>query len=523
MVAHLVRLRLLVLWNSLRRSPWQMVAVILGALYGLGMLALAAAGLVALSAASPDLARTIVVLAGSAVVLGWVIIPLFAAGMDQTLDPAKLVTFPIPLNSLFVGLLVSGVLGIPGVLTLLGALATAGTWWQHPFAALIAVVCAFVGMLTCVVASRMVASISTGLASGRRFREISGIIAFVPLVLLGPIIVFVSSGLRDSSDALPGLAEALSWTPLGAIWSVPADVVLGNGGAAALKFVIALATLALCAWIWRASLSRSQVSPMQSASRKQVQGKLGFFGRLPATPTGAVAARALTYWLRDPRYARQFIIVPLIPVLMLFYANNMQSLGFLNATAPLVALLMSLSIFTDVAYDNTAFALHVSKGVSGVADRAGRVIALGSIALPAVLVLAVATVWISDAWSILPGLLGLTLGVLFSGLGLASVSSSLIVVPVPAPGDSPFKSPPGGGFTTGLMMFAAWGILLVLVIPELALAIIGFTTGQVLFGWIALVVGVVLGAGLLVAGIRVGGARLDRSAAELLARLTRQA
>ncbi len=51
MVADLLRLKLTLLRNSLRRSPWQLVGLIIGGLYGLGVLTIAVIGLLALSAA----------------------------------------------------------------------------------------------------------------------------------------------------------------------------------------------------------------------------------------------------------------------------------------------------------------------------------------------------------------------------------------------------------------------------------------------------------------------------------------
>ena len=69
MVATLVKLRFLLLINGLKKSPWQIVAVVLGGLYGLGILVTAIAGLIALSFAPLELARTVTVLAGAALML----------------------------------------------------------------------------------------------------------------------------------------------------------------------------------------------------------------------------------------------------------------------------------------------------------------------------------------------------------------------------------------------------------------------------------------------------------------------
>ena len=41
----------------------------------------------------------------------------------------------------------------------------------------------------------------------------------------------------------------------------------------------------------------------------------------PGTPTGAVAARALTYWIRDPRYAQSLITIPLVPAVLFFWGG----------------------------------------------------------------------------------------------------------------------------------------------------------------------------------------------------------
>ena len=70
MVATLVKLRFQLLANSLKKSPWQIVAVVIGGLYALGVLVTVIVGLAALSFASVELARTVVILAGSALIFG---------------------------------------------------------------------------------------------------------------------------------------------------------------------------------------------------------------------------------------------------------------------------------------------------------------------------------------------------------------------------------------------------------------------------------------------------------------------
>jgi ABC-2 type transport system permease protein len=449
-------------------------------------------------------------------------VPLIATGIDQTVEPSRLAIFPVPLNTLLVALTVSGVLGVAGIVTSVAALATALSWWQHPLAAIAAVVCAVIGILTCVVGSRAVVAVGTRIDTGRRFREAKTLIAFVPLILLGPIILGLTQAVETLDDFFPDLAVIVGFTPFGAVWAVPGDIASGNWGRAGIEFLIAVTTLVVLAALWRPALRHALENPTASAPSRAGKDGSGLFARFPATPTGAVAARALIYWLRDPRYAQSLILVPLVPVLMFFYAGLSDNPGLLNLTGPIVAILLAMSIFADVSYDNTAFALHLQTGVRGTADRLGRVISLAVFSVPVTLILTIGSVWYSNTWAMLPGLLGIGFGVLLSGFAVSSVVSGRVALAVPLPGESPFKSRPGGSITLMLTSLATWGILAVLVIPETVLAAVGFFTGNMLWGWAALVVGIGLGAILLVIGVRWGGAILDRRGPDLLAQLQAQ-
>ncbi|CAN5150738.1 hypothetical protein BH09ACT5_BH09ACT5_07810 [soil metagenome] len=522
MVATLVKLRFLLLANGLRTSPWQIVAVVLGGIYGLFLLVAALVGLVVLRAAPVELARTIVVLAGSAAVLGWTFVPVLTSGVDQTVDTARLAPFPVRINTLLLALAVSGVLGVPGIVTLVASLGTVVTWSRDPLSALAALVCAVLAVVTAIVGSRMIAALASRIGAGRRAREAKTLLVFIPLLLLGPLIVVVSNLLRSVSDVLPAVAQIVGWTPFGAAWAVPADIASGDFAKAGLEFLVALGTLVAFVALWRWGLARALERPAQTATAKASRRGSGLFGVFPGTPTGAVAARALTYWYRDPRYAQSLVTIPIVPALLFFWGGFGSNLAILVWVGPVVAVLLSMSIYTDVSYDNTAFALHLQTGVSGVADRLGRVIALAVFAVPTSVLLVVGSVAVSHSWSLLPGLLGVTIGILLSGFAVSSVVSALFTFAVPAPGDSPFKARPGGGFSLMLSTFASWAVLGVLALPEIALALFGFATGQTLFGWLSIIVGTGLGAGLLVAGVRGGGRILDRRGPELLAQLHKQ-
>ncbi|MFF2773109.1 hypothetical protein ACFVUP_39030, partial [Streptomyces bacillaris] len=314
-----------------------------------------------------------------------------------------------------------------------------------------------------------------------------------------------------------------SWSPLGAVWAVPSQLALGDPLGALARLLIAVATFVVLWLVWRWGLARSLVTPARGSSRVRAQGKLGWFGILPGTQSGAIAARCLTYWFRDPRYLRQLLVIPLIPVLLLFYSSLNHRAGLPLIDAPIVAFSLGIGMIANVSYDSTAFALHVAKAVPGRADRWGRTAALLSFAVPAVVLIAIFGAAIGDGWQTLPGLTGLSLGILLTGSAVCAVTSARLVFPVPEPGDNPFRSRPGANISLIGPTFAAWGVIAVLCLPEIVLFVLGLTTGDAIWGWAALVVGVALGGVLVGVGVRIGGNILDARGPELLLQLRKDA
>ena len=531
MVAHLISLKLLLLVNGLRRNVWQAVGIGIAALYGLGLVVAASVGLVALRFADAATAETLIVLGGSVLVAGWAIAPIVLAGVDLTLDPARFAPYPIPRRQLLVGHALAAVVGVPGLCTALVLAASVLTWTRGiaPVAAAVAGAALALGL--CVVAGRLAASLASELAGSRRFRDGSSLVLLVPLVLIGPL---VSLALRSLSEpaALRGAAEVLAWTPLGAAFSAPADAAQGLWPAALAKLGIAGAALALGGWAWSAALARALLRPGGGGrSRQARRGRegLGLFGVVPATPAGAVSARSLLYWIRDPRYGGGLIVVPLLPVVL--YAASLGRDGAggpldgpFALSGPLVAFVLAWSISADVSYDSTAFALHLAAGVRGRDDRWGRALGLLAFALPvtvAVTAVPFAVAGEAEGWALFPGVLGLALGVLLSGAGLSCVVSARFALAVALPGESPFKKPSGNMGLTMAVQVGGMLVLTVLAAPEAILTVLALATGNPAFGWASLAAGAVLGGALLAGGAALGGRILDARGPELYAALVR--
>lgn len=515
MVGHLVRLKLALLRNGLRRSPWQVVGMALAALYGLGLLAVVGAGLVGLSFQGTALRSHVVVVAGALLVLGWWVVPLVAFGVDATLDPRRFVTFGVPRRELLVGLTLAGAVGVPGVVTVLVGLGTAGVWWREPLAALVGVVGALLGVAACLVGARAVTAAMAPVLGRRRVRELVALLAVLPLVLLGPIMSTVSDGVVTlGTDGLGVVAGVLSWTPFGAPWALAPAVVRGDLLGALARVAVAVATVALAYVVWDGALRRSLAQPATASHEVRARG-LGWFDRLPATPTGAIAARAATYWLRDPRYAIAVAIVPLLPFVLGFGGGSTAVL----VAGPLTGVLVGWTISADVAYDGTSFWSHLAAPLRGTADRWGRVVVAGSLGLLMTVAVTVGTAAYADRLALLPALLGAGLGLLLTALGTASVVSAMVVYPVQQPGDNPFSTKQGASAAAFTSQLVGGTVVVLLATPTLVLTVLAVVQGSAVLGWVALVVGLLLGTGVLVGGVLLGGRTLERNGPDLLARM----
>ncbi|WP_426594565.1 hypothetical protein ACPPVS_03335 [Cellulomonas sp. McL0617] len=516
MVAHLVRLKLALLRNGLRRSAWQVVGLAVAALYGLIAIVIVVATMAVVSVQVPDDRGMVTVLVGSLLVLGWWVVPLVSFGVDATVDPARFVTFTIPRRSMLVGLAIGAVIGIPGAITTVAALAVAGAWWRTPAALLVAPVCALLGVATCIVGSRATTSASAHLMGRRRVRELMAAVALVPLILIGPLISRASaSGGGIGREGLERIVDVLGWTPVGAAWAVPSAVADGDWSGAAARFVIAVGTLAVLALVWDRSLAHALVNPTHEEVSTRSRG-LGWFGRLPASPLGAVTARSLTYWARDPRYALAMAVVPLLPLILWIINPGGSSLLFV---APTVAFFMGWGISADVAYDGSAFWTHLAAPVTGVTDRLGRVLGASALAVPVVVVYAVGSALVTSRPDAVPALLGLGAGVLCTAFGGASIMSALVVYPVQQPGENPFQTRQGGSMMAVVSQLLGWAAVFLLSAPEAVLAVLAITQHATAAGWAALVVGPVFGGLVLAVGLRIGGRLLERNGTDLLRRI----
>ena len=258
---------------------------------------------------------------------------------------------------------------------------------------------------------------------------------------------------------------------------------------------------------------------------------------LPA-PAAAVASRSLRYWRTDPRYLVQFLLIVLMPVILILvpvinssrlvlvlnghrYGGSLaigQAPTMLLLMAPALAVFMGWALHDDLGLDSTALWSHISAGISGAHDRLGRVAGAAVWQLPLLMITGLLTCLWTGVWTALPAVAGVCLALYGCALAWSSVTSVLLPYETLAPGDSPMRSRTSGtAFLAALIQMAAILLLLAVCSPVLGAAVYGVVQGAPVWGWVALIAGVVWCGLLLWGGVVFGGRVLDRRGPQVLA------
>lgn len=518
MVAQLLGLRLQLLANGFRRSAWQVIGVVVGTAAGLALIILIGGGLVALRLAPDELTRNILVIVGSFVVLGFVLLPL-VFGVDDDMDPRRFALVALRPRQLSTGLLVAALVSVPSVVILFLSAITVVTWWRGAFPVIIAILSAVLAVATCVLAARVTTAVASLLLATRRSRELTGVIGALVLVLIAPAVILLSSvdwG-RNGAVVLGDAAAVVSWTPFGAVWSAPGDAAMGNVAAAALKLLIAAATVGLLWLAWDRLVAHMLVTPEREPVAK-TYGGMGWFDVLPGRQASVIAARSMSYWARDARYLVSIVIIPVVPIIMilpfLIVGVPLQTLALLPL--PVMAIFLGWSLHNDLAFDSTAIWLHIVSGVRGWADRVGRMFPVLLLGIPLVVVGSMVSILFYGDWAALPSMLGVSSALFLGGVGLSSYISARLPYPATLPGDSPFQQPQSSGTLGGLSQTLGLVGSLLVASPALYFAWLGITQDPAMH-LASLFFGVGGGVIAVIVGVWAGGRVFDRRGPEIMA------
>lgn len=527
MVATVVRLRAHLLRNTLRTQRWRLVLLVVGAVWCVSMLPSVVGGVVFLVRQADDVTGTVLGAFGAVLTLGWAVVPVLLPALDDSLDVRRFATLGVDVRRLVPALLVAALLGVPTLFTAALTLVPVVVWGTRGFGpGLAAVVAAPLALLTCLLAARLTTAGLTRLLGGRRTREVGALVGMLAVIGLGPAVLAVGSlGLEGAVERVPGVVEALGWTPLGLAWAAPAALAGGDLAGTVSRLVLAAAVVALAARSWAALLRRELVSPPADGARqrRRVDAMLPAWGPGQLRPgllaAGAVRRRAWRAWESDPRYQTALVAGVVAPLMIMALAGAVAGVPAAVALAlgPFAGASIGWGRHNDVAMDGTAVWLHVVARVPGWADRWGRAAAALTWALPVTVVVALAGAWVSGRADLAPASVGAAVGLLCVGLAVSAVASPVLPYPVPQAGSPPFAAELG----------SVGASLLAQLVTSVATAVVGLPL-IILFGlalwwhpglaWPTFALGVLGGAAVLAVGIRLGGRLFESRGVWLLGR-----
>lgn len=453
---------------------------------------------------SVAVAGAVITLGTVAVFLGYLLVPVLAAARDP-LDPRRFRVFGVDEHRMPLILAAAGLLSVPSLALVAVTVCTAIVAVSHGVPVWAAILLFAIAAASILLAGRIGMGISAALLPERRPREMTTLFVLGVIVIALPVAIFLAS--QEWGARLPGpvatAALALGFTPFAPALASAFAIARGDVAVATMSAVIAAVTLGALWALWRWHVRAALTSTERPTTVRERAG-LGWFAVLPSGPFGAIAARSLIYWLRDRRYLVNIVIVPvagLLAVLPLLVAGVP---GHLVALVPVLvmALFFGWLPHNDVAYDSTAFWIHVASGVGGFADRLGRLVPIIVVAVPVLAIAVPITLAVIDDWALLPGLIGAVASLFLSGLGLSSIVSVSAPYAVSRPGDSPFQQPQRSsghgafGHATALI-----GALLV-SLPAIVLLYRGVSDAQATVA--AFWTGLATGVGVLCIGLALG-------------------
>lgn len=482
-----------------------------------------------LSTRTIDIKQDALVAIGTLLAFAWVVVPLLATGVDDSLDPARFAPWGIPLRRLMPGIVVAAFTTVPAIFFLAVAGVMAATWRGEDHGTWVLVVAsvgAALSLATWVASARLAALWATRLLATRASKVVLVGLAIAALALVGATISVVRADGLDSflGGEVATTLKALARTPWAAGFAAPSAVALGQPWGAVWRLLMVAAWLVTLLAAWRSAVAHSlvnRVSRSGGALRKSDGILAAVERRIPGwrtTPTTRVVlARSARSWRNDPRYVAQVVGAVAMPTIMggIAVAALGSSGPWLFAVPVVLSVTIGWGRHNDLAYDASAAWLDIVSGARGAEVARGRLLATVGWAAPAVVVMCLAAAAVTDRWDALPAVVLVALGVLGVGLGIASISSILLPYRVPAPGESPFGAEPGTiGASLGAQVASSLvtGVAVPLVVAPLVAALVWGGP----WWFISAAVGVVSGVAGVWGGTRIAGALYERRQGRLI-------
>ncbi|WP_219107262.1 hypothetical protein [Austwickia sp. TVS 96-490-7B] len=504
--------------------------MVIGYLYAALLVFPLAIGIIALRAASVDLADTVLTVGFSSLTLAWLVFPLVLSGVDETMQPARFALLPVSARRLMPGLLLSSFIGAPGVALIILTVAWVISWSRDVLSTALALCCAPLAAATCVLLSRALTSAMSAALSTRRHRERAGLVAGLAGVMIAVITQCVPLFIRSSRGEgehleMGWVVRVVRWSPLGWAWGAPAEAARGDAGSAVVLVVLAtVCAAALYRW-WQWALERALTSPLQGlGGSEKVHGGRRWERLFGMSPAGAVAARLARAQTREGQRVTALVGMVAVPLIILIppaMRDTSGQLRFVAVAPPLVVLMAGVGLVSGTAAEGNRLWVHAVSGMRGRDDRRGRV--WGGMVYPLILALSVVMVGAVLIQDLRVSVMSCAAAVAVGGIsaGAASWLSAVAQWPAPDISEGAFQMNSGGGLRSAVVAVGELLLTAVGALPVMVLVAFG-SAGEGWAVWMSVPVSVICGGVGLWLGVRVGGDYLDRHWSEALQAMRRQ-
>jgi ABC-2 type transport system permease protein len=431
----LVQLKLRLLRNALHSSTAVKVSFLVSTAFAV-LTAIGTFVILALlrgQSASVDVTAAIF----TAFTFGWLILPIFAFGLDATLDPATLALYPLRTRPLAVGLLAASATGVWPLANVIGLLGVTVGLARGLSGVFVAVVAVLLQVLFCITLARLVTTSMARLLRSRRGKDLA---AFLIIPLFALYEFFTQVVPKEAADgtfttaSFQGIDSWLRWLPPGLAAHAIQDASDGHPGPALLRLVLLAAVIVVLGWLWVRSLSRALVTADTTTQSSRVHG-----AALPLARYGLRGAVTARFWIYQRREPASLVFWALTAVIMAAVSAR-AVLGpgghpaFVLGSAVIGAGFVGYFHANTVGLTGPPFVLEASALTGRRALRSyfsGQDIVLGVIAVP--LLAAVSFGLAAAAGRPGFGFLGTAVGL--AGLGAALALSNIFTVVIPYPMD----------------------------------------------------------------------------------------
>lgn len=525
-----VRLKLALLVNGFRRGWHQSLGIIVAAVYALPLSLLLArmVGQVGRRSELQPVAEPLLVILFCVFWLGWIIGPLLAFGMDETLDPGRLRLLPLRRRQRIMGLLAASAVGIGPLATMIVLYGAAVGYMRAGLAAVLVGLALLAQFLLCVTTSRAITTALSRRLASRRGRDILTVAAAMAgLGIAGlaqlPRLAFGEVDGPQTPARVVELVDsaAASLSLLPPAWAARAVGAAARGeiGVGTAWLVAAVGAVALLLAWWSRGLGKALDGP---GARHAPPRDADLFPLvvtwLPRTRLGAGIAKDLRYAWRVPQQRVQYMLLGLVMVPFAMLSLGRTSDPLVVLLSPVALVLLGTAGLNMFGVDRGAVWLLDATGPRPRTDLLSKCAASTALGVPLVAVVAVALAAMTGGWSYVPVALLLAVAVQAVVLSLGVVLSVLAPFPLPDSPTNLFAANAGAGCTAVLLQTAGVVAQVVLLAP-VAVAV-GWAVLQDA-GWLPVAVGLALlwGVGLWLAGLSFASRRMARRGPEFITAL----